>query len=78
MTGRQSSDMQQNTIPLYCVIKIFGVSDNESMLHMKRCLGLPSLMNMIEIDAVNLWIGYQVMEALLLCVMCVMFLGFNF
>jgi len=28
--------------------KIFGVSDNESMLHMRHCLGLPSLMNMIE------------------------------
>jgi len=28
--------------------KIFDVSDNESMLHMKRCLRLPSLMNMTE------------------------------
>jgi len=33
--------------------KIFGVSDNECMLHMRHCLGLPSLMNMIETDAVN-------------------------
>jgi len=28
--------------------KIFGESDNESVLHMRHCLGLPSLMNMIE------------------------------
>jgi len=28
--------------------KIFGVFDNESVLRMRHCLGLPSLMNMIE------------------------------
>jgi len=37
----------------YCIsrtlYKIFGVSENESMLHMRHCLGLPSLINMIEI-----------------------------
>jgi len=28
--------------------KIFGISDNKNMLHMRQCLGLPSLRNMIE------------------------------
>jgi len=32
----------------YSLYKIFGVSSNENMLHMRHCLGLPSLMNMIE------------------------------
>jgi len=30
------------------IYKIFCVSDNESVLHMRHCLGLPSLMNTIE------------------------------
>jgi len=38
--------------------KIFSVSDNENMLHMRHCLGLPSLMNMIENRCFNLWLGY--------------------
>jgi len=28
--------------------KMFGVSDNENMLRVRQCLGLLSLMNMIE------------------------------
>jgi len=28
--------------------KIFGVYDNESMLHMRHCLGLPTLVDNIE------------------------------
>jgi len=34
--------------------KIYGVSDNESVLHMRHCLGLPNLMNMIDIRCCKL------------------------